>query len=812
MKEKATESGEARRAGLVDVDWYLQQYPEVAFLGMDPVELYLLLGAKMGRRPSPYTRRVAVFAAFDPDDRIPDHTVFYVAELAKHVDAIVFVADNPLDETQRAKVSSYVTAFIHGRHGEYDFGSYKRGFVLARDRGLLDGADELLFCNDSCYGPIHGFAPMFAEMANSNADFWGITDSDQFNHHVQSYFICLKRPVFQHEAFIKFLLAVKPEKSVRDVILNYELKLTPTLVDAGFRPSALIRERLPQDHGGRYPNVEHYPGHLMDRNSPLIKVKSLKKAGCNLESIPATLAKLRQENPELLEVVLGDSEVAKFQQAEKLKFSFIMPTYNRGYCIEKAIDSLLAQHHQNFELIIVDDGSDDGTDVLIRERYEAMIATGKLIYMKMPKRIGVSAARNIGILAASGPWIAYIDSDNTIRPYFLSLFAEHIIANPNAYTFYAQLCRIDDGHVTGKAFDFEALKRGNYIDLGVFVHHRRCFEEMGGFDVKLRRLVDWDLILSYTERYPPVFIPHIVMDYSNSGNVTRISTTESLVAAKLAVMRKHSDLPTVTTAVMTYNQEKYLAQAIDSAVMQRGDFLHEILISDDGSSDGTGRIAMDYANRNPELIRNVSGGPNLGISGNFRKCIEAASGKYLAILEGDDFWTDDHKLDKQVRFLEQNDDCIMVFSKLDVLNEAKGTKSTLKRQDVLTKSKLDGSDFLADPSMNLIGNFSCCLFRTDSLRYAPPLLFEKRISEIAVAFYLENFGKIGFIDEVLSVYRQHPQGVWTGSGRSEQLKSGLVTRETVLRVAHPRYAKQIRDIIEHQYRRPLSELKSTAAA
>lgn len=93
----------------------------------------------------------------------------------------------------------------------------------------------------------------------------------------------------------------------------------------------------------------------------------------------------------------------------------------------------------------------------------------------------------------------------------------------------------------------------------------------------------------------------------------------------------------------------------------------------------------------------------------------------------------------------------------------------------------------------------------------PKRLFDSRFNEIALVFHLERYGKIGFMDEPMSIYHQHPAGVWTGSSREEQLRSGLQTRQMVLDVADPKYHDAIERIIEEKYRSQLAKSYSDAA-
>lgn len=262
----------------------------------------------------------------------------------------------------------------------------------------------------------------------------------------------------------------------------------------------------------------------------------------------------------------------------------------------------------------------------------------------------------------------------------------------------------------------------------------------------------------------------------------------------------------ITTILPTYNQEAYIDAAIGSVVRQIGSFTHEVLVSSDGSTDATRSRIRAWQYRFPMLVRDISEDRNVGISGNFRRLFDAATGDYIAILEGDDLWTDPEKLAKQADFLTANRDCSMVFSMITVRQLPSGRDSLLERQAALKAVKLRGEDFLADPSMNLIANFSSCMLRTDLVRSFPDLLFQQRFNEIAMAFFLENHGPIGFLKSPMGIYHQHAGGVWTGTSREAQLRSGIETREMVLKVAHPRHAPAIRDIIEKRYRRPLADI------
>ena len=496
----------------------------------------------------------------------------------------------------------------------------------------------------------------------------------------------------------------------------------------------------------------------------------------------------------------------KNKLTQQPKFSIIMPTYNREFCINNAISSVLNQTYQNFELIIVDDGSTDGTENLILRKYNQEIKQGKIRYIKKNNE-GVCKARNIGLAQAQNEWIAYIDSDNEIVPEFLETFAINILEHSTIRLFYAKLICMVSKKTIGKRFQMKDIKSGNFIDLGTFVHHKSIYNQLGGFDENMTRLVDWELIVRYTEKYFPYFIDKIVLVYNDSKDYNRITTNINLANNLNYFKKKHCpEYITVTTMITSYNHEQYISEAIESAIKQTGDFIHEILISDDCSTDRTPKIIDEYAQKYPYLIKNISHKTNVGISANMKHCFEQASGKYIAVLEGDDYWTDEKKLEKQMQFLEKNKDCSMVFSKLKILNEKTKTFSFLQRQEKLV-SKLTGEDAIKSSELNLIGNFSCCMFISEYMKKLPQIIFNPRLNEISLWFYLEKKGKIGYINTPLSVYRQHANGVWSGADRVKQLQQGLEIRQIAYTLARKQYKNKLLNIIKKDYILPLKQMR-----
>ena len=203
--------------------------------------------------------------------------------------------------------------------------------------------------------------------------------------------------------------------------------------------------------------------------------------------------------------------------------SIIMPAYNRANIIKKAIDSVLNQTYTNFELIIVDDGSTDGTRDVLQNISDDRI---KLIFSEFNN--GASAARNIALKECSGKYIFYLDSDNEWDSRYLEAMIGAFIELPDANAIYSGQLLYDNINQPPFAMRFGSLnksllKNGNYIDLNCFAHTKRVYDEIGGFDESLYRLVDWDLILRICNNYKIYSIPILLSKYYMSVTNNSIS-------------------------------------------------------------------------------------------------------------------------------------------------------------------------------------------------------------------------------------------------------------------------------------------------
>ena len=328
-------------------DEYLALNPDVAAIGANPL-LHYERGGKAEGRPVSFletvvrdpegavpvrrsfpsrpvrTRRAAVFASHSSDGRISERVLFYLRGLGEVADNIVFVASNPLLPGEEGKLAGLVAEILAESHAEYDFGSYRRGLRIAHERNLLDPgfADELVLCNDSCYGPVFPFAEMFGAMRGRNCDFWGMTANEELGaKHLQSFFLVFRRKTLDDGALDRFLDGVVALPGRGGVVLRYETALTETLRGAGLRLGSFVPPGSTPCEKGASPNPMLRPLTLLRRfRAPLVKVKALD--GEIEEPLEEALAFLRKANPELAGLVVSrprDGEAESARRREWLR-------------------------------------------------------------------------------------------------------------------------------------------------------------------------------------------------------------------------------------------------------------------------------------------------------------------------------------------------------------------------------------------------------------------------------------------------------------------------------------------------------------
>lgn len=222
----------------------------------------------------------------------------------------------------------------------------------------------------------------------------------------------------------------------------------------------------------------------------------------------------------------------------------IIPTYNRGHVIRRALHSVLHQTYQSLEVIVVDDGSTDNTEAIVESFNDP-----RILYIRHETKQGAATARNTGIKAASADFIAFQDSDDEWLCEKLerqmAIFRQAGAEVGVVYTGFVRLENNQASYCPPKDFRksgniLESLLNGNFVTTQAAVVRKECFQKVGLFDEQLPRLQDWELFIRMAKRYEFICIDEIFLVVYHS--TTSITADDSLfpVALKI-ILVKHQD-------------------------------------------------------------------------------------------------------------------------------------------------------------------------------------------------------------------------------------------------------------------------------
>lgn len=205
----------------------------------------------------------------------------------------------------------------------------------------------------------------------------------------------------------------------------------------------------------------------------------------------------------------------------------------------------------------------------------------------------------------------------------------------------------------------------------------------------------------------------------------------------------------VSVVMITYGHEKYIKEAIDGVLMQECNFDVELIIANDSSPDNSDFIIKNIINSSPRAswIKYTRHSENMGMQRNFIWATEQCTGKYIAMCEGDDYWTDPLKLQKQVDFLESNLDYVLCFHKVDVLKPSgrivNDFVTKLPENYQLREVFLKKGNYMHTPSV---------VFRNFLIQF-PDLFKLAPEGDFLLYVLLTKYGKIGYLSDVMAIYR-----------------------------------------------------------
>lgn len=241
----------------------------------------------------------------------------------------------------------------------------------------------------------------------------------------------------------------------------------------------------------------------------------------------------------------------------------------------------------------------------------------------------------------------------------------------------------------------------------------------------------------------------------------------------------------VSVLVLAYNHERFIAQALDGALLQEVDFPYEIVVGEDCSTDSTRRILRDYQERFPDRIRLLLPERNLGMMGNFMATFKECRGDYIAMLEGDDYWTAPDKLQRQVDFLDAHPECCASFHNARVVHDAAPERDRLFHEAPLAKTFF-GLDEVA--SSHFIPTCST-LFRRGLYPGLPEWFRDMPMGDWPLHILNAEHGSYAYLDRVMASYRVHGGGAWSGSSRLSVIEKTIKACDLINLNTGGRYSK-----------------------
>lgn len=345
--------------------------------------------------------------------------------------------------------------------------------------------------------------------------------------------------------------------------------------------------------------------------------------------------------------------------------SVIVPTYNRPDRLREALQSVLAQTLQDFEIIVVNDGDVDVASVI-----DTLPHDERITYVKHDHNRGLAASRNTGLRLARGTYIAYLDDDDRYYPEHLAVLIQALRQGPYkvAYTDAWRTVEVCDGEehrVTQRdlpySYDFNAARLlvTNYFPVLCVMHERACLDDVGLFDETLFAHEDWDLWIRMATKYPFLHLKQTTAEFSwrtdgssmTSGTrETYLRTTEIIYRkyrphaerlagvleaqqAEMTIRQRESERKPISCSIIipVWNRRDLTEQCVVRLAAVTGGCEYEVVIIDNGSTDTTPEF-LGALSGDVRIIRNEE---NLGFAAACNQGARVAKGQYLVFLNND---------------------------------------------------------------------------------------------------------------------------------------------------------------------------------
>lgn len=249
--------------------------------------------------------------------------------------------------------------------------------------------------------------------------------------------------------------------------------------------------------------------------------------------------------------------------------------------------------------------------------------------------------------------------------------------------------------------------------------------------------------------------------------------------------------PKVSVLMITYNHEAFIAQAIESVLMQIADFDYELVIGEDCSTDRTREIVQGYQNSYPDRIRLLLTEQNIGYHRNLLETYRACRGEYIAILEGDDFWTDPHKLQTQAEIMDADPQVVICGHNVALKREDGSTGPDHLVPKGFNKSRMYMEDVFAAEVP-----FCSLMLRSTALQKVP---VDRPWGHRELLTYVSEHGAVEYREEIMATYRMHNTSIWNPLSPLVKFRAAISLREEMDAYFGYKYHSQIASTIEESW-------------
>lgn len=712
-------------------------------------------------------QRICLFAGYDANQHIHDYVIYYINKLSEIAD-VYYMADCEMSPEELGKLSPYVKGAFARRHGKYDFGSWS-DLVGHIGWDIIARYDQLILCNDSCYGPLFPLSTIFDEMDQRNVDFWGLTQNLSIQRHLQSFFLVFNKKCLLGDELKKYLCNVEKQKNVQDVILKYEIPLTCYMEYFGYKSSAFIKCVEKQNL-----TVFTYSLPICYR-FPFIKIRNIKDPEhCCSEHfwhsdelfdhfpdyprslISSHVKELSIKRPRQFSLDNSDKERAKenrlrLERMTNLKFLIHLHVYYHEQ-IPYYLEKLNNISHYDYILVVTMVERNEFSESLLQQFNPSVI-------IKIVENRGYDV----------GPFISVLhEVDFTLYDYVIKLHtkkcqdAEFVLGNYPCGEFSWRNELVESFLGSEHIFNQCVSRMSKNPSIGMIgaenmiFPHTFCLskeqidmvydeeERLIGFKNKYGSFdfIAGSIFLARSSVFMPILNSDVNIDSFDYSGVSENSVFSRaniyerlfgvLVAAQGLLLEKvdlgigKSDCSEnefknykynmkVSIIVTSYNYANYITETLDSLLSQTWKNW-EALVIDDGSSDESKDIIIKYTEKDDRIkYLEHEGHSNKGLAESVKLGVERASGDYIAFCESDDR-LHPSAIELQVQKLEKYPDAALSFSSVKLIGDKEYFPQYEKyiehvKNIISTKGEpIHGVEVLKET--NPIFTFSCVVVRS----------------------------------------------------------------------------------------------------